>query len=200
MGQYFTNEKLPSRRKKFSTHICGKHYSFITDLGVFSKDSIDFGTRVLLEHLPYSTFSSPILDVGCGYGVIGIVVSNETGCSVTMVDVNLRALHLARENALLNHQDQMRILESNCYDGLDSEEKFAVIITNPPIRAGKEIVYRILQDARKYLKEDGELYFVVRKEQGAKTILRDLEKIYEIYVLDKIKGFFIVRCRIRLTS
>ena len=101
---------------------------------------------------------------------------------------------MAEMNKKENKLDNVAFLESNCYENV--EGKFNVIITNPPIRAGKSVVYEIVMGARNYLTEDGTLFIVVRKEQGAKSMLRDLEEFYKVEVLNKIKGFFIIKCNL----
>ena len=159
----------------------------------FSKDKIDFGSRLFLENIDLFNISGKVLDVGCGYGTIGLVVSKLTDSEVTMCDVNKRALHLAERNLKANNIDNVNIIESDCYSNISG--KFDYILTNPPIRAGKKIVYEIVMNARNYLTEKGTLYIVVRKEQGAKTMIRDLEKYYEVSILEKSKGFFIIKCK-----
>ncbi len=192
VGQYFSNEKLKSNRKQYDTQVLGHHFSFYTDNGVFCKDYLDFGTRVLLENLPFSELGESVLDVGCGYGVIGIVISKIVGCSVDMIDVNLRAIHLAKMNAKENEIDNVHIFESNCYRNV--EKKYTSIITNPPIRAGKKVVYEIVFGAKDHLLEDGKLFLVIRKDQGAKSLINDLQKLYNVEVLKRDKGFFVIKC------
>ena len=192
MGQYFTNEKLPSNVKRTECFVLGKKFTFLTDNGVFSKDGLDFGSRLLLETIPLDEVGGKILDMGCGYGVFGIVVGKLTSAYVDMVDVNLRALHLAERNAKENGVDNVNIFESNVYQNVSS--KYSSIITNPPIRAGKQVVYDIVMNAKEYLEKDGKLFLVIRKEQGAKSLIVDLEKIYNVKVLEKKKGFFILEC------
>ena len=192
MGQYFDNQKLPSKMVKTESFILGKKFVFYTDNGVFSKDGLDFGSRFLLETIPLEEIGGKVLDMGCGYGVFGIVLNKVISCEVDMVDVNLRAMHLAEINARENHCTGVSIFESNCYSNINS--KYSCIITNPPIRAGKKIVYDIVMNACNYLEKDGKLFLVIRKEQGAKSLIVDLEKIYNVEVLDKKKGFFIIKC------
>ena len=192
MGQYFTNEELPSNVRKTECFVRNQKFLFLTDNGVFSKDGMDFGSRLLLESIPLEEVGGKILDMGCGYGVFGIVLSKITGSSVDMVDVNLRALHLAKRNALLNNVNNVNIFESNCYENINS--KYSVIVTNPPIRAGKKVVYNIVMNAREYLNKNGKLFIVIRKEQGAKSLIIDLKKLYTVEVLEKKKGFFILKC------
>ena len=195
MGQYFTNEQLPSDIKETTCVVLGNHFKFLTDNGVFSKDGLDFGSRLLLEVIPREEVGGKILDMGCGYGVFGIVLARVTSHRVDMVDVNHRALHLSKRNAKLNGvSDLVSIFESNCYSNIS--EKYSTIITNPPIRAGKKIVYDIVMNARNYLEDGGNLYLVIRKEQGAKSLIVDLEKVYTVKVLEKKKGFFIIQCHL----
>ena len=192
MGQYFENVDLPSKMVSHDAFVLGKKFVFYTDNGVFSKDGLDFGSRLLLETIPLEEVGGKVLDMGCGYGVFGIVLNKVTSCCVDMVDVNLRALHLTeiniKENKLLN----VNVFESNVYEKINS--RYSCIVTNPPIRAGKRIVYDIVMNARNYLEKDGKLFLVIRKEQGAKSLIVDLKKYYNVEVLNKKKGFFIIKC------
>lgn len=195
MGHYFTNEQLPSDIKETTCVVLGNHFKFLTDNGVFSKDGLDFGSRLLLEVIPREEVGGKILDMGCGYGVLGIVLARMTSRKVDMVDVNHRALHLSKRNAKLNGvSDLVSIFESDCYSNVSG--KYSTIVTNPPIRAGKKIVYDIVMNARNYLEDGGNLYLVIRKEQGAKSLIVDLEKVYTVKVLEKKKGFFIIQCHL----
>lgn len=195
MGQYFSNDELKSDLKIFKTSILGKDYSFYTDNGVFSKEKLDFGTRTLIESLPLKSLTGDILDVGCGYGVIDIILGKITQASFEGIDVNKRTLHLAEMNKKLNNINNASFYYSNIYENVD--KKYDFIITNPPIRAGKEVVYGIVMNARNYLKDNGVLYIVIRKEQGAKSMLRDLEEYYNTEVINKNKGFFVIKCVLR---
>ena len=180
MSHYFTNENLKSNIKKVLVKVSDNTFTFNTDNGVFSKKGMDFGTRTLIEVLLKENLYGDILDVGCGYGVIGIILSsffNNKINSVSMVDVNLRAIHLTKMNIKEN--------KVNKYD---------FIITNPPIRAGKDIVYKILKEAKDYLKENGCLYYVINKNQGALSSIKEMEKISKVEVLEKNKGFYIIKC------
>lgn len=196
MGQYFSNEKLPSEMKTYETSVIGVRLSLTSDNGVFSKNSLDYGTRVLLENIPVTDIKEPLIDVGCGYGPIGLAVAKKMQINVDMVDVNKRALHLAELNAKRNNIQNVNIFESNCYDNIDNDIMYKTIITNPPIRAGKKIVYEIIMGARFHLAKDGSLFIVVRKEQGAKSMLRDLEQYYKTEILTKEKGYFIIKCKL----
>lgn len=192
MGHYFTNEKLPSEITKHTCFVVGREFTFYSDNGVFSKDGLDFGSRLLLENIPLDEVGANVLDMGCGYGIIGIVINKVLSVNVDMVDVNLRALHLCERNIKENDCININVFESNCYQNVD--RKYNTIITNPPIRAGKKIVYDILLNAKNYLEDGGILFLVIRKEQGAKSMIFDLKKIYNVEVLEKKKGFFILKC------
>ena len=192
MGQYFTNENLPSNVKVTNCVVRGHKFNFLTDNGVFSKNGLDFGSRLLLESIPLEEVGANVLDMGCGYGVFGIVINKLTNASVDMVDVNLRAMHLAKRNIKENDCTNINVFESSCYSNVTN--KYNTIITNPPIRAGKKIVYEILMNAKEHLLENGNLFLVIRKEQGAKSIISDLKQEYNVEILEKSKGFFIVKC------
>ena len=153
---------------------------------------MDFGSRLLLESIPLEAVGGKVLDMGCGYGVFGIIINKLTSCHVDMVDVNKRAIHLSLINIKENHCSDINVFESNCYNNIDS--KYSCIITNPPIRAGKKIVYEMVMNAKNYLEEKGNLFLVIRKEQGAKSLIVDLKEIYNVEILNKKKGFFIIKC------
>lgn len=192
MNQYFdNNENLKSEEIKRKAIIHDEEFEFITDNGVFSKKGLDFGTRSLLENLDITKISGKVLDFGCGYGPIGIYISRMANAKVHMIDVNRRSLELARRNVNLNHVN-VEVYESNIYENVN--ETFDYIVSNPPIRVGKKILYEILFKAYDYLKEKGELWIVVNKDQGAKSLMKDLEKTYKVELVNKNKGFYIIRC------
>ena len=193
MAQYFENADLPSKIEEYKTKIYNTEFTFKTDNGVFSKDKLDYGTRFMLETIPMKEIHGDVLDLGCGYGVVSVIISKLTDASCDGVDVNKRALHLCELNKNLNKAYNTNFFESDVYENID--KKYDYIITNPPIRAGKEVVYKMLGEAKNHLKKDGILYFVIRKEQGAKSCIKYLENLYELEVLDKSKGFFIISCK-----
>ena len=195
MGQYFTNEKLPSNIRKTECFVLGRKFIFLTDNGGFSKDGLDFGSRLLLDAIPLEEVGGKILDMGCGYGVFGIVLAKVTKAHIDMVDVNLRALHLAKRNIVENNVDNIDVFESNVYENVPG--KYSSIITNPPIRAGKKVVYEIVMKASEHLEKGGKLFLVIRKEQGAKSLIVDLEKVYNVEVIVKKKGFYVIKCELK---
>ena len=193
MAFYFDkNTNVESKEITTRAEICGKFYTFKTDNNVFSKKGLDFGTRALLESIDIKNISGDVLDFGCGYGPIGIYIKSNTNANVDMIDINERALNLARSNASINKVD-VNIFESDIYSNV--EKKYDYIITNPPIRVGKKILYEILIKAKDYLKEKGHLMFVINKDQGAKSTMKDMEEYYSVSLLGKNKGFYVIDCQ-----
>ncbi len=194
MAHYFNAEPTSvSNEKIIKVFINGEHFIFYTDNDVFSKKGLDFGTRTLLESIPLDEISGDVLDFGCGYGPIGIYLAYNKK-SVDMIDINNRALELSKKNALTN-KVKVNVFESDIYSNIT--KKYDFIISNPPIRVGKEILYKILFGAKEWLKENGHLIFVINKDQGAKTLVKKLETMYAVKVLNKNKGFFIIDCQNR---
>lgn len=195
MSHYFTNENLKSNIKKVLVKVSNNTFTFNTDNGVFSKKGMDFGTRTLIEVLLNENLYGDVLDVGCGYGVIGIILSsffNNRINNIDMIDVNLRAVHLTKMNIKENKVSNCNAFVSNIYENVD--KKYDFIITNPPIRAGKEVVYKILKEAKEHLNENGCLYYVINKDQGALSSIKEMEKIAKVEMLEKNKGFYIIKC------
>ena len=192
MSYYFDkNTEVNSNEKTVHVNIKNNVYAFITDNNVFSKKGLDFGTRTMLESIDLSKLSGDVLDFGCGYGPVGIYIKSNTDCNVDMIDINERAIELAKKNAKLNNVD-VNIFESNIYSNVTN--KYDYIITNPPIRVGKEILYKILVGALDFLKEHGSLIFVINKDQGAKSTMEYLKTYYNVQILDKNKGFYVFQC------
>jgi len=193
MSMYFENdENLKSNKQKLTIKYKNISLDFYTDNGVFSKNKFDYGSRLLLENLEINNLCGKLLDLGCGYGPIGIYLAKTTTCDIDMIDINERAIELCRENIKLNNIKNATCYISNVYDSVD--KKYNYIITNPPIRAGKEILRKILIGAKDYLEELGQLWFVMRKDHGVKTMIKELESHYNIEIIDKSKGFYIVKC------
>ena len=193
MGYYFDkNTNVESKEVTTRAEIGGRLYTFKTDNNVFSKRGLDFGTRTLLESIDIENISGDVLDFGCGYGPIGIYIKSNTNSDVDMIDVNERALNLARSNAGINKVD-VNIFESDIYSNVD--KKYDYIITNPPIRVGKKILYEILIKAKEHLKDNGHLIFVINKDQGAKSTMKDMEKYYSVKLIEKNKGFYVIDCQ-----
>ena len=195
LEQYFTNNpNLKSELRNIVYKYQGLTMSFFSDNGVFSKDKLDFGSTLLLETVfqNINNDNLDILDIGCGYGFMGVSLAKIKNAHVTMCDVNKRALHLAEKNAAENGvANSVKVIESDIYQNIT--DIYDLIITNPPIRAGKNVVYGILDGARDRLKAKGELWFVIRKDQGAKSTIKHVEENYDVEVVTKSKGFYIVK-------
>ena len=187
MSHYFTNDKVRSDVRKHLVNINDIPFEFYTDNGIFSKKGLDFGTRTLLSSL--ENIKGDVLDFGCGYGAIGIYIKKVFECNVDMIDVNLNALKLASYNASLNNVD-VNIFKSDIYTNVS--KKYDYIISNPPIRVGKEILYKILFEAYDHLKDKGELWIVINKNQGALSTIKALSEKYDVKVVCKNKGFFVI--------
>ncbi|TRZ36381.1 class I SAM-dependent methyltransferase [Niallia circulans] len=194
---YFSrSQNVSSDPNHWDFTLKGNAFRFKTDNGVFSKKEVDFGSRVLIEAFSYPEVDGDILDVGCGYGPIGLSLAKEgNGRTIHMVDVNERALNLAQENAEINHIDNVLIYESDRLLQVKGN-KFAAILTNPPIRAGKKVVHDIFEQSFEHLIHNGELWVVIQKKQGAPSALEKLEQLFqEVEVVEKQKGYFIIKAK-----
>lgn len=188
---YEDNRDLAHDLNQIKVNLLGIPMVFVTDAGVFSKSAIDYGSRVLLEHfLPLE--AKTLLDVGCGYGALGLTLSKRYNLELTMIDVNVRALELAEKNAQLNAVSTDKILKSNLYDKITT--RFDAIISNPPIRAGKSVVHGILEGAYDQLNENGHLTIVIQKKQGAPSAQKKMVEVFgNCDVIAKDKGYYILR-------
>ncbi len=193
--QYYTREPASeSRPVPCEFEYRGRRLRFLTDAGVFSKGELDAGTRLLLDALP-DTLSGDLLDLGCGWGPIGISLK---ACfpeaRVTMADVNLRALAWSRKNAEANRVE-VSCVESNGMAALKGR-RFDAVITNPPIRAGKQVIYQMFADAAEALNPGGSLFLVIRKQQGAESALRYLKTLFaSVEKLDRSGGFWVLEAK-----
>ena len=192
--QYFTGKPTSeSRPVDCEFEYRGHALRFTTDAGVFSKGELDNGTRILLKSMP-EKMQGRVLDLGCGWGPVGVSLGKTfENVSIVMSDVNERALELAKGNASRNGVKAEGILS----DGLDQVEGvFDYIITNPPIRAGKQVIYRLFLQSRDQLSQTGELYIVIRKQQGAESAIKYLKTLFDqVDTIEKSGGFWIIRCR-----
>ncbi len=196
MEHYFTNnDNLKSELRDIKFSYNEYDFMFKSDNGVFSKNEVDYGSLFLVKTFLSSNNIhniSNILDVGCGYGFIGIVLSKVLGFHVDMIDVNKRAVHLSKMNILSNKVDASSFI-SDTYSNVD--KKYDLIITNPPIRAGKKVVLDILFGGLERLNHNGELWFVIRKDQGALSILKEVSSKYNSKIIGKSKGFLVMMAK-----
>ncbi|MBB5174995.1 class I SAM-dependent methyltransferase [Texcoconibacillus texcoconensis] len=195
MSHYFS-EKPNARReqKKHEVALRGRSLTFVTDAAVFSKSGVDYGTKVLLDSFAFPATDGDILDVGCGWGPIGVTLASEDqNRMVWMVDVNERAVQLAQGNAEKNNLQNVKVLKSDLFQSLKGQT-FAAILTNPPIRAGKDTIHTLFEQAYDYLVPGGELWIVIQKKQGAPSAKKKLqERFKEVETVRKDKGYYIFR-------
>lgn len=194
-NQYFSknNDNLESKPQIINAKIGDLNLKFKTDIGVFSKDFLDYASKLLLENMEFSLRENEvILDVGCGYGPIGIYAKKITNNPVVMLDINPRALALSSQNLDLNGVEA-EVIESDCLDSV-LDKKFGLIICNPPIHAGKNIVYKIFEQSYEVLNKNGSFWIVIQQKHGAPSAIKKLESIFEsVEVTYKKKGFYIVK-------
>ena len=190
--QYYTADpSSESRPVPCAFPYRGHGLNFMTDAGVFSKGELDQGTRLLIDALPALT--GDVLDLGCGWGAIGVSLAKANpGCRVVMADVNHRALQLSRDNLARNNA-QAEVIES---DGMAAvlNRTFDAVVTNPPIRAGKQVIYKMFADSARCLNPGGALYLVIRKQQGAESCVKYLKTLFaQVEKLDKSGGFWVLK-------
>jgi 16S rRNA (guanine1207-N2)-methyltransferase len=171
----------------------GKDFTFITDAGVFSKKAIDFGSQLLIQSMDIAR-DHRVLDVGCGYGPIGLSAASLADLgTVTMLDINERAIQLSQDNANRNGLANVNIIQSDLLDKVKGQY-FDRILTNPPIRAGKDIVHRIFAEAYSALVSRGQLWIVIQKKQGAPSAFTKLQEIFgDVQEVTKDKGYRIFK-------
>lgn len=189
---YYTDHpESPSEVREISYVLGETELHFKTDRGVFSGSRVDHGSDILIQTVrEWEKGPTQLLDIGCGYGPIGIALGKEwPRCRILMVDVNHRAMDLARENARENGvaaivKDAMNL----------PDEFFEVVVTNPPIRAGKTVVYGIFQQAWDHLEEGGRLYVVIQKKQGANSAVKELKRLFgHCETVERKSGYHILR-------
>ncbi len=193
MSHYFQDDpNLASNYKKISFEVNGITMNLLTDNGVFSKNKVDEGSLAFLKVLLPLELGKNILDLGCGYGTIGLTLAiAKKEARVTLADVNARALNMCKKNAeALNLSQRVTILQSDIYEKI--EGPYDSIVVNPPIRAGKAVTYRMYEEAKQYLIDGGSLFIVIRKAQGAESAAKYIESIFgNIKMLDRHKGYHI---------
>lgn len=165
--------------------------TFTTDAGVFSRDGLDKGTLIMLNSLP--ELSGRILDLGCGWGAVGVSLGKKyPDLDILMTDINQRAVDLSKRNLSANHVCNAKVVQGDAFENVNG--LFDAIITNPPIRAGKTVIYSMFDEARKYLVSGGSLYIVIRKQHGAPSALKYLSSIYSsVETIERESGFHVIR-------
>ena len=192
MNHYYTDNKdLNSERKEFEYYFDNEVFRFTTDNGVFSKRSVDYGSYILVKSIYRKDLGSSLLDLGSGYGPIGIILKRfNPELEVEMVDVNSRAVELCRLNNSNNSTD---IKVHLCDDIEKLDHKFDTIVLNPPIRAGKAVIYSLYEKSKKMLNENGHLYIVIRKAQGASSSIKELETLFNtVRIIKRDSGYLVI--------
>ena len=199
MSHYFSEvQDVKSVKKIINYEIKNEKFEFLTDNGVFSKTKVDFGTDVMLR-----TFLNEnkklenirILDIGCGYGVVSVVLKRFfEKAKILSTDVNERALELTRENIQKNNRtDDFEVRKSFVFDNIS--ENFDVILSNPPIRAGKQVIFEIYEKSFFRLNKNGKFYCVIQTKHGAKSTKKKLEELFGNCTTLVIEaGYRIFRC------
>ena len=201
MGHYFESEPTAaSNRRIIKYRQYGMNFEFVTDTEVFSKSQVDFGTDLMLGSLirdlkDRKVKVRSILDLGCGYGVVGCVLKSVFMASdVTSVDVNSRAVGLAKENSELNGTPLKNCMVSDCLSAIDPDEKFDVVATNPPVRAGKQTVFRFYEEAYEHMNEGAAIYVVLQRKQGAPSSEKKLKELFgNCETMDIEAGYRVMR-------
>lgn len=193
-NHYYSKKPETAHNRQAHTFVCrGQELKLMTDAGVFSKTGVDYGSRVLIEHMELKPEGN-ILDVGCGYGPIGLMAAKLLPAGqVTLIDINERAVQLATENAKSNGISNVEVLQSDLYEAVKGKT-FDVILTNPPIRAGKAVVHRIFEEGLELLNAGGVMWVVIQKKQGAPSALEKLQLLYDsVEEVTRDKGYWILK-------
>ena len=187
---YTENPQSAHDERQIEVKALGRTLRFTTDAGVFSRDGLDRGTEVLLDALPPLT--GRVLDLGCGWGAVGVALAAaDPALEIVMTDVNRRAAELARRNLAANGV-AAAVVQGDGFAAV--EGAFDAIVTNPPIRAGKAVIYGLFDRARDFLAPGGRLYIVIRQQQGAPSALDHLRAQYKTAsVVDRGGGFWVIR-------
>lgn len=194
MNHYYSKEvDLASKENTIIFSYKGYSITFIGDNGVFSKQRIDYGSRVLLDAININNNQKRLLDVGCGYGTLGISLKKVySHLNVTMVDINERAIYLANKAVKLNGLKDVDVFQSDLYEKV--EGKYDIVVSNPPIRAGKKVVFEILEKAYDFLDNEGFLMIVIQKKQGAPSAKKKMEDVFgNCEIVKKDKGYYILK-------
>ncbi|NLX83422.1 MAG: class I SAM-dependent methyltransferase [Clostridiales bacterium] len=191
--QYFEAHPVSAHQlREIKLSFLGTDFVFETDAGVFSRDGLDDGTELLLkEALPH--LSGRVLDLGCGWGAVGVISKKiKPAADLVMTDINTRAAELAKRN-LRRNGVQAEVVSGDGFEAV--EGIFDWILLNPPIRAGKQLVYSLYQDSAQRLRDSGTLAIVIRKQQGALSTKDYLQTLFEeVRLINRKKGYHIYFC------
>ena len=195
MGEQYFAKRPASRQRPAEIHtiIRGHTFTFRTDAGVFSRGELDRGTQLLIDALDIGACET-ILDLGCGYGAIGIVAASlSEGGRAFLTDVNERAVSLTRKNIAANGVANAEVRVGPTYEPV-SGMLFDKIVCNPPIRAGRTVVDEIITGAPGHLLGQGSLWLVARTRQGADSIRSRMSAAFgNAEIVKRGSGFKVIR-------
>lgn len=194
MSHYYQfDENLDSNKRIIPFYVNNLKIDFITDIGVFSNSQVDYGSSLLIKTLLNEPNVTKLLDVGCGYGVIGLTLAYFKKCTeLVQIDINKRAVDLTNENIKkLDVKNAIAFVS----DGIPlNNEKFDLIAINPPIRAGKKVIYKMYEDSKLALQENGKLWIVIKKSLGAESSITKLKTLFtNVEIVKKDKGYFVIK-------
>jgi len=196
MNHYFKDSSnLEHKEAYFEFEIDDIRLKVHTDRGVFSLKNIDYGTRFLLENIVLNDQQKIIYDMGCGYGPIGLYLAKKySEKHFYLYDINPRAVSLAQKNKLENNITNATIEQANLFE--KAMHQADVIITNPPIRAGKKVVFDLYEQAHKLLSDNGVFVCVIQKKQGAPSTKSKLESMFvEVTKIAQSKGYWVISAK-----
>lgn len=193
MSHYFINDKnVKSYKRVLDYKFDTVSFKFNSDNGVFSKNEIDDGSDTLLHSYLSNGKQGRVLDVGSGVGFLGVVIGKINECEVDMLEINSRAVELCKENISLNKVANCSVYESDLYEKANG--RYDVVISNPPIRAGKKVVFEIFEKSYDYLNDNGELWIVIRKSHGADSAKDKIEAVFgNCEIIKRNKGFYVLK-------
>ncbi len=194
MGHYFTDDpNLKSNVRLLKLAILKREFSFYTDDGIFSKDELDEGTDTLIGVVAKEPIQGHCLDFGCANGIVGIVVKTLFPMTTfDLVDVNHRALDLAKKNVALHQLQGMDVFYSDIFQ--NNTHLYDCIFLNPPIRAGKEVIYAMYEGAYHHLNQGGKLYVVIKKSHGAPSSKDKLMQLFgNCDIMERNRGFYVLK-------
>lgn len=194
MNQYFdAKQSSKLNQQEIIIKLKNKEIKLLSASGLFSKDKLDLGTKCLLENYSIGT-AKKVLDLGCGYGIVGIFVALEnSNIEIYACDTNERAIEFTLKNSKKNKVN-IKAVVSNLFEKID--EKFDLILTNPPYVAGRKVCFSFIEESFKHLNENGELQLVARTQKGGKVLEEKMKEIFgNVDVLGKQSGFRVYRSK-----
>lgn len=196
MEHYFTkNPQIKSKQTQYSAVVLEKHFSFFKDNGVFSKDNLDKGTYLFLKHFALANKSAKtVLDIGSGTGEISIILAKFfKDLSILGLEINERAVMLAKKNSDLNGVENVSFKQSDFLE-FETSKTFDLIVSNPPIKIGKQNLFKFYAKASALLSENGQFSLVVKHSQGAESHIKFLKTLFKLVEFKKDATYYLISC------